>query len=425
MKEIRIFKAGDYASASELNIIVEEVRRLQNIKGGRGIQVTHSAAGVLLEVVRRFLTVDDKYLLNTKYNQSDAIQRLCDHKLGDIADIIRVRACVGEDPRDEDNQLYRAMLMLDRTYGGGERGLEGGWHSDAGLEGRGLEEGDPSHEVAPLIRSIGQLGDVLLLDAGDLIATTVDGDTWCFMNIRQDAHFYMSEERDGRIYFTTTPPGSESTGLPIMGEMIGDPAKANDALSQLKKESVEWRPQFPFPGIEYSVFDWVCYEPLNGVLYRFPPSIRIPTSSVLAHEFVNNGKPSGYSAHTQLHDLVEGQGMGFRIKYSAENLTEGPLNAYYEYEYKIINDGGDLSTAGMVAGSFTIPIPSGNTEQDVIYADVPIVPYSDLLVAGRGCLIIFEYAVRLFSNVADTLVNRLLCTEWEPRLMVVPEPPLE
>ena len=177
------------------------------------------------------------------------------------------------------------------------------------------------------------------------------------------------------------------------------------------------------PGIEYSVFDWLCYEPLDGNLYRFPPILRFPSTSIIGHEFVNNGKPSGYSAHCQLHDLVQALGMGFRIKYSAENLTGSPLNAYFEYKVKVINDGGDLSTAGMSAGSFTLPVPAGNTEQDVIYADVPIIPYSVLAAAGRGCLIIFEYCVRQYANAADTLVNRMLCTEWKPRLMVVPEPP--
>jgi len=420
MKEITEYKAQEILSASKMNVSVEALRRLQNIQGGRGIKVSHSAVGVLLEQAFRFLTIDDRYLLDQKYNQSDIIQRLGDFKQGDLADFLRVRACVGESPRDEAEQLYRAMLMLDRTYGGGVRGGEGGWITDAALAGLGHTEKINGLIIPTPLGRIGQIGDVFFLDGGDFIATTTDGDTWCYVNIRQDAHFYMDPTRDGRIYFTQTAPGSEPTGIALKGEMVADPAVADDALSQLQKESAEWRPQIKIPGIEY--FDKLTIHPNEDTVnYSFPPYVFIPTTTHQAWDFGTVGKKEGFSGHCQVPNIIPGYGLGLRIKYCAENEGQSQEDALIEFDYKMRNHLEDMSIAP-TAANFILPVPAGSTEQILRYYDQPIVPYSEL--ADRDTWLIDLFA-RDPADVLDTLTERLLILSIRPIFMVVPEPPLE
>jgi len=425
MQQIRLFKKGEIPTAAKLNVIAKELRRLQNITTDKqsSLAVTHTENGVFITNRPRTLLIDDKYLLDSNINASTRVRRKCDLSEADIADFFRIRARPGGEERPEGiSKTLTAYLLMQLLNPIEEQGGEGGWVTDAG-KGSDFEEINGVWQPAPPKRRVAQWGTLVQLTDDDVSIVTKDGDGFSLVNLRDDCHVHRSVAKDGRIYFTDTPAGALATGLHIVGEMVGDERLANFD-TRLDRETVEWRPQEPHPGIEYSVFDWECYEPLNTSSYRFPPVLRIPSTSILGHEFVNGGKPAGYSGHAELHDIVEGQGMGFRIKYSASNPTGSPLNAYFPYSYKVINANGNLSTAGMALGSFTIPVPAGSTEQVVRYADAPIVPYSALLAAGRGCLIIFEYIVREFAHAQDTLVNRLLCTEWKPRLMIVPEPPV-
>ncbi len=417
MRQLELFAAGERASASKLNLLVEELKRLQNVQGGRRINVVHTAAGVLIDWIDRYLTTDDKYKLDEVYNQSDGILRQADKKLGDLADFLRVRNCVGESPRDEENYLFRAMLMLDRSFGGGGRGGEGGWVTDAGLDGLGLEEGDPTPAV-PSPRSIGQLGDVLILDDGDFIATTPhDGDTVCYVNIRHDAHFYLSEGYDGRLYLTTTPPGEEPNGYPIIGEIVGDPRKAN-AMGELLKESVEWRPQLKLP--HYDVPGEIYASP-DTINWSFPAQAYVPNSTILAWDFATIGKDRGWSAHYQIDYKIPTYGLGFLIKYCAVNGTGATQYAYFDLEWKAINDLGSLSTlAGITTSDFLIPVPAGSTEDTIRYLWLPFIPETAIVDYELAIIKIFG---RDWGNVQDTLTTRLLITEIRMLPMIVVVPP--
>lgn len=424
MKDVKQFKAGDPVSAKLFNDrIIHELRRLQNIKGGNGVKVVHSVNGVIVSLDKGVITIDDKYKAHTNRNQSTIVERKADLKRGDLMDIWRIRATTDPDPRTPittlataDDILYRIMWLIDRTYGGGTRGGDGGWITDAGREGLDKTRIFEPHAIPPPARRIGQIGDIVMLDNGDFIAETVDGDRHVYSNIRQDAHFYMEESRDGRIYFTTTPPGVKPNGYAIKGEMVCDPAVANDPLSQLKKESGEWRPQHTLP-----VYDvpGEIYEPDDSG-YRFPPLVRVPNSTVEAYDFGTTGVKEGWSAHYQIQYKLPTYGLGYLIKYSANNPTGSPQNAFMENYWKTADHGGDISIAGLAAANFTLPVPAGATETDIQYAWVGFIPETSLIDFSLAIIGLFA---RDPVDVSDTLTNRLLITEVKMLPMIVVVPP--
>lgn len=424
MKDIKQFKKGDPLSAKLFNDrILHELRRLQNMKGGTGVKVVHTANGVLLSMDKGITTIDDKYRAHTEYNQSTQVQRLGDLRRGDLMDIWRIRATLDQDPKtpvttaqSADDVLYRIMWLIDRNFGGGGRGGDGGWVTDAARPGLDKTKIYEPHEVpTPSVR-IGQIGDIVILTDDDIIATTADGDIWTYTNIRHDAHFHMDASRDGRIYFTTTPPGQEPSGFPIKGEMVGDPTVANSAYSQLKKESVEWRPQWKLP-----VYDvpGVINDPAESG-YRFPPLRRVPNSTVMAYAFGTAGRKEGWSAHYQIQYKIPTYGLGYLIKYSANNPTGGQQDAFMENYWKTANAGGDISIAGLAPANFNLPVPAGATETDIQYAWVGFIPETS--VSDFSLAIIGLFA-RDPADVADTLANRLLITEVKMLPMIVVVPP--
>ena len=419
-RDIPLFRKGEKLSASKLNVLVEELRRLQNVKGGEGVKVVHTKNGIIISRQRRILTVDDRYRLDVRrLNSSDLIRRLGDLHEGDIADFLRVRATLEDDPNpDITHALYRAMLLLDRSFGGGTHGGEGGYVTDAARIGLDKIEYFDEHKIPTPIARIGQLGAVLVLDNDDLLGVTEDGDRFVYLNIRQDAHFLMSE-RDGRIYFTQNSPGSRPNGLKIIGEMVLDPAKANDPLSELGKESGEWCPQYEQPGAEFIITGEI-YESPDTANYQFPTLVVVPNSTVQAYEFGTVGRDEGWSAHYQLQNVIDSYGVGFLIKYSAENVAEVQQDAFMELEFKVINDGGDMSTAVVTSAPFTLPVPAASVEQTLQYAYMGFA-WNGLL--SDKCLIIVKIFARDAGHASDTLAGRLLIVETVPMLMTVAVPP--
>jgi len=205
------------------------------------------------------LLSDDKHRIESAMNRSTPVMRLCDGKEGDIDDIWRVRAVpsggdVSEGmeqassptyvPVVSSNQAYRLMWLINTLIGG-----EGGWITDVPPEGLGLMTRDGVKRIAPP-RHIGQIGNIVVLTDDDLICITSDRDAFVLANIRHDAHFHLDREHDGRIYFTANTPGVRSGGVKYIGEMVCDPALANQN-TELKLESGEWCPQISLGISEY------------------------------------------------------------------------------------------------------------------------------------------------------------------------------
>jgi hypothetical protein len=99
-------------------------------------------------------------------------------------------------------------------------------------------------------RRIGQIGDIVILTNDDEIVQTRDGDVFTYANIRHDAHFHKTDQRDGRIHFTDAAPGTRpSGGMQLIGEMVCDPAVKNTDTG-LGKESGQWCPQVRLPYLD-------------------------------------------------------------------------------------------------------------------------------------------------------------------------------
>ena len=417
MRKLELFKPGEVLTAKKLNYLVEQLRIIQNIQADRqsDILVTYTKNGLLIGRQVLPLMVDDKYLLDASYNISTRVQRRCDLKKADIGDFFRMRAIPDAEERPQGISktlpLIHLMQFLNTVDGG-----EGGWITDAGLGFQYVEKTD-KHGIAPPINHVAQWGSVIVLTDDDVSKQTSDGDGFTYVNIRHDAHQHMDEEHDGRIYFTRNPPGSEPTGFEIMGEMICDPAKANDPLSELERESGEWSCQLKIPALDVP---GEIYTPRDATSYGFPPLVRIPNSSLMAYEFGNIGRDEGWSAHYQPQHRLQKYGLGFMIKYTAENVTELQQNAYIGLDWKIANDGGDVSTAGMTSSDFSLPVPSGSTEQILRHAFVGFINPTQYIDKS---LIIVDHFAREAGNVLDTLASRLLAVEVEMIFMVVIVPP--
>jgi hypothetical protein len=205
------------------------------------------------------LISDDKYMIESPVNRSTEVLRLCDENRGDLDDIWRVRSVpsagdVAADMEQRDDitrvklistyQAFRLMWLINTVIGG-----EGGWITDVPPEGLALGAPTDEKAVSPP-RRIGQIGNIVILTADDEIVQTRDGDIFTYANIRHDAHFHKSEQRDGRIHFTDTAPGIRpSGGATIVGEMVCDPAVKN-VDTNLGKESGQWCPQVRIPYLD-------------------------------------------------------------------------------------------------------------------------------------------------------------------------------
>ncbi len=205
------------------------------------------------------LISDDKYRIESEVNRSTEVVRLCDEHAGDLDDIWRVRAipsggdvAADMEQRDDETRVkiistqeaFRLMWLINTAIGG-----EGGWITDVPPEGLGLGRITDEKSISPP-RRIGQIGNIVILTADDEIAQTRDGDIFTYANIRHDAHFHKSQQRDGRIHFTNSEPGTRpANGTKIIGEMVCDPAVKNTDTS-LGKESGQWCPQLRIPYLD-------------------------------------------------------------------------------------------------------------------------------------------------------------------------------
>ncbi len=205
------------------------------------------------------LISDDKYRIESEISRSTEVIRLCDENRGDLDDIWRVRAvpsagdvAADMEQRDDETRVklistheaFRLMWLINTVTGG-----EGGWITDVPPEGLGLGKLADEKQVSPP-RRIGQIGDIVILTNDDEIVQTRDGDLFTYANIRHDAHFHKTDQRDGRIHFTDTSPGTRpSGGAWLLGEMVCDPAVKNTDTN-LGKESGQWCPQVRIPYLD-------------------------------------------------------------------------------------------------------------------------------------------------------------------------------
>jgi len=416
LKEIPLFKRGQILKAEDLNILVQEIRRLQNIQADRNseLEVLQTQNGILIRNRKKYILIDDLYKIDEAFNDSTKVQRRCDEKLADIADFFRVRAYPSR--KERDNGIYKTIPAYGlMQYIQNELGVDGGWVTDGGFghEEEGISKKKSS---APPAKHVAQWQSMIILTDDDIEGFNEDGDGHTYINIRDDAHFHRSPSKDGRIFFTDTPAGNEPSGFEIKGEMIGDPALAN-ADTELLRESVEWRPQLKIPNLD---IEGEVYTPVNSAGYSFPPAIRIPGSSIIAYEFGSAGKDEGWSAHYQPHHKLEQYGLGFMIKYTAENETGSPLNAYMELDWKIADNGDDISTAGLTSSDFLLPVPAGNSETDLIHAFVGFVAPTQYIDKS---LVVVPLFARDAGNGQDTLADRLFIIEVKMIYMTVIVPP--
>lgn len=402
-------RSGEKITVAKINAIIDEITRLHNIQAsqGSGLRVTNTAAGIFIDKPPHILIVDDKYLIDAKYNQSEAVKRLCDEKLADIGDVWRIRAVsssvpsIGSLSSDESyGQFYKLMWLINRF-----NESEGGWMTDSAHAGLSLTEGDAAlHEVATPKRNIGQIGDVLLLCEGDLISTTADGDIQCYTNIRHDAHFfYKTEAADGRIFFTTNPPGMEGV-IQIKGEMILDPALA-DFDTELKKESGEWRPQIGLPLWTYTPPDTPPWEPTDDRVTPPPVGKEWTTDTIIVQEFPA-GSDVGFKGSMQT--------AGIPIDPATADFY--PLRLYIEYgalgdiadktfvmkmTYNVVPEGSEISAAADEVATSIITVPAGQTQTTVCsdYIEIP----TDKL--EENALIIIKEFKRDTGNASDNFPN--------------------
>lgn len=418
-QDLQEFEAGEPIAKlrGKLNAIVRKLKQLSNIQGSGGVIVKYGPGGIQIAAPHRVLLIDDKYRLDDDLNKNTMVMRRADDKYGDIGDQFRIRAAAEGEEREKGERYtlpgYKLMWLLNP---GGVHTPEGGWITDSADVGLDKQKNSPEHEIPTPIRRIGQLGDIVILTDDDLMALTADGDKHVLANIRDDAHFHRSPPKDGRIYFTDTPPGDEPDGYPIIGEMVGDEDKANFD-TRLGFESVEWRPQLniPIKGIPGEV-----YSPRDTTLWAFPPLIRVPSSSLMAYEFGTIGRDEGWSAHYQPMFKLDTYGLGWQVKYSAENVEVAQQNAYIDVDWKLANDGEDISTAGLNNSAFLLPVPAGSTEQDLNIAYLPMVTAAQY---ESKDLLICDIWGRDAGNVLDTLDERLLVVDVKLIYMIVVPPP--
>jgi hypothetical protein len=169
-------------------------------------------------------------------------------------------------------------------------GREGGYITNASPLNVGFHVDEPL-KVEPLL--FAQLGDAFVITPDDVYTFTQrDTEGRSLLNLWHDVHFHMEEARDGRIYFTRTPPGVEPQGKPYKGEMIGDPAVAN-SFTQWGQESVNWRPQIKRPEFYYVPVAPLNPTPTGGEPVWYPPGwdfpVPVPTGSKTAYPFPVDG----------------------------------------------------------------------------------------------------------------------------------------
>lgn len=378
---------------------MDALRTLQNIRGGSGILISQSDAGIFISSVDPILEIDDHNKLDMNYNASTQAQRSCDLKLADIGDQFRIRATTQVDPENEKEVLYKMHLLINRLDSGGE----GGFVTDAARPGLDHTKNEPKIAVATPLGRTGQLGDVLILDSGDKISTTKDGDDFVLLNCRHDMHILYDQAHDGRIYFTTTPPGHRPTGIPLIGEMVGDPAKANTD-TRLGKESINWCPQlcdtFP-PDIQTYPYPIPGAQGYNWPLFRY-----VSPSTMRAAVFPNS-PGTGWSGSVQLPTVYSDDlNYGFFLEYSAAQDGDSSKTAVFVAEYVVVTPNGEtMSIMGATGMKILVTIPPVCSEDELYHKVFPVVPGNELL---DGDTIVLKIFYRDTGNYDDNFEGEVL-----------------
>jgi hypothetical protein len=363
------------------------------------------------------LISDDKYAIETALNRSTEVLRTCDENKGDLDDIWRVRAIPGAEDvaadlpqRDNETrvkiiskeELYRLMWLINKVIGG-----EGGWITDVPPEGLALGARSDEKSVSPP-RMIGQIGNIVILTADDEICLTKDGDTFTYANIRHDAHFHKTPEKDGRIHFSNDPPGARPQGTWVVGKMVCDPALKNQD-TELGKESGQWCPQVPIPVTLYERWsiDWF---PLPDIAY--PTAREIPDTFKKAYIYPKN-EVTGQKGEFQVATVptkLDSTKFNFRIymEYGAAGESQDKT-AVFTMVYRRVAFGTDLKEAPQSTLRKVISIPKDKSES-CLQSDYFEIPGSEL---ADNMLFVIERFYREVSHAQDTYSGEVALWGWK------------
>lgn len=402
------------------------------------------------------LIIDDKHHLEHFTNRSTKVIRECDFNEGDLHDMLRVRAIPGLGAQEDvgtakmekspqtklpgaapaaakdfpgtkvldretesADAVMRLMWLINSTKGG-----EGGWITTAAERGLGKTDAKRDHDkIAPPLL-LAQIGDIVILTPDDISATTVpDGDGFTLANIRDDAHFHRKygsaagKEKDGRIFFTDTPPGIEPSGTPLMGEMILDPALANFD-TRLFKENGEWRPQIKLPLYTVcpnppKVYPQTDPQPIG---YKQPDAGKIPGTNKTSYFFVKNAA-KGFMGEFQIGEIPRYQDLSYRPFYLVMEFMHTAIIPFdqvasFFLKYRIVPIGTTIGAAPPLATFADIPILIANTNKVMVYlVEFPAAQLTE------NSLVIIDQFFRDVGSVVDTFTGTVyllgLKTAWK------------
>ena len=363
--------------------------------------------------------LDDRYLPHTEHDRAQIAIRLTDYKKGSISDELIIRAVlvavpppapppppISSDPHTDAVEIppdppqlagepERAIMRQLGQFtlrAGEDKFID---HLYAGT--RSLNNSGREYGSTPPVGGgkIGKLGDIVIIDRGDKLGTTEDGDDYGYGNIRHDAHFgwvepgqeEVDDEYDGRIYFTKTAPGTEPDGKAIKGEMVCDPAVAN-TKTVLNKESGEWRPQIKLP-LQYGE-PWLKpetpggpippigpYPPGEGVGWDVPGETtrgRMPVT-----EYPHD-RPAGISSNDFWLPKPQTDSAVCPLQFVGEFVTPIPQGellvantAIFRFNIYVFRDGDTAEIASIVKhGYFEVPIAASESNNIVICKDLDL-----------------------------------------------------
>lgn len=353
---------------------------------------------------------DDKYMIESALNRSTELVRTCDENKGDTDDIWRVRAIPGAkdvaaDMAQRDNEtrvkiiskeeLYRIMWLINTIIGG-----EGGWITDVPPEGLALTARSDKKSVSPP-RRIGQIGDIVILTADDEICITKDGDTFTYANIRHDAHFHKTPQKDGRIHFSNDAPGSRPLGTWVIGKMVCDPALKNQD-TELGKESGQWCPQVPIPVYCYETYSPIWFPKEDTQYFTYPIARNLEGTDVVGYVYPKSAN-KGQKGELQIGELprkLDGTtwDLGLFIEFGALGDKFEDKVSVFSMSYRVVPYGGDIKQAEprVIVKQITIPKACPESQIQIEVFDILASYLSD------NCLIVIEGFWRLTDSPYDT-----------------------
>ncbi|MFH1421742.1 MAG: hypothetical protein ABIH42_03385 [Planctomycetota bacterium] len=361
------------------------------------------------------LISDDKYMIETPVNRSTEVVRVCDENKGDIDDIWRIRAVPGSEDiaadllqRDSETRekiisktsSYRTMWLINTVSGG-----EGGWITDVSPEGLALTARSDEKKISPA-RRIGQIADIVILTDDDEICVTKDGDTFTYANVRHDAHFHKSQDKDGRIHFTDDFPGIAPIGVAIKGVMVCDSSVKNTDTA-LGKESGQWRPQVKVPLYFYAPVTPVWYPVKPPITYGFPVARLVDGTSKWGQGFPKTTL-RGECGEMQAGKVpLKTDGSKYPLRIHLEYGGEGEASnktANFKLKYRIALSGDDISSATLQSIEQDITLEA-NAPESKIQTDYFEIPGSEL---SDNCLVVIDQFYRDTGAGSDDFNNEVI-----------------